>query len=396
MKNRLKLIVALAPVIIHSFLPFGMFFAFMFGYEFSLFNYTAFAVANTLVSVVSVVAVFLKKESFSSKVFFCLFGLSIPICFVDWMCYLVKSNSIVAVACTLISIACAVVAKIKISRFKVSKILLSVSIPLVVFALAFVSFVFTLLAGFGVNTIVEEIPSPKGLYVAEVVDADQGALGGNTVVYVSENRGVDLGICEFTDIPERVYIGEWGEYDDMDIRWKNDECLIINSTEYVLNGNGIVVTFKDFVYEPLCEEFSIPDFHGNDNPVYAPGSEHLPDKFYVMLFGMDDYMHWVYKLNDEEHKDVLADIEKGNWTLMSKDVFYLSKEFDGFYGGGQILNKSLLEHKCYVCVYDPHQEKIITNHSDYFCDDDSVYHTNWVIFLYDTETFEYYCIYATI
>ncbi len=235
MKIRLRFVVALIPFVVHSLLPSGVLFAFFLGYEFSLFNYTVASAVSLLFSAISLIVVFLKKESFGGKAFFCLFGLAIPICFVDWLCYLVKGDSIAAIVCGLISIACAIAVKIKISRFKVSKILLGVSIPLVVFALAFVSFVYTLLAGFGVNTIVEEIPSPKGLYVAEVVDADQGALGGNTVVYIAEKRGIDLGICEFTDIPERVYIGEWGEYNDMDIYWENEGYLIINSNEYIVD-----------------------------------------------------------------------------------------------------------------------------------------------------------------
>ncbi len=395
-KKRLALFIGLLPVGIHAFLPFCILMGYLLGCEFSLFNYTFFAVVNLLFSVISVVAVFLKKESFSNKKFFCLFGLSIPVCFVDWLCYLIKSDSVVPAVCLLISLVCSVAVNIKISRFKVSKIILSVLTPLMILALVFVSFVYMLLDNFGVSTVIKDVPSPDGMYVAQVVDVDQGALGGNTAVDVFKNRGIDLFVCRFSDIPERVYIGEWGEYNDMDIYWKNDDCLIINSTEYELNGNGIVVAFKDFVYEPLCEEFSIPDFFDSGNPVYTPEGEHLPRKFYVMLFCIDDYMHWVYKLNAEEQEDVLADIGKGNWTLLSEDVFYLVKGFDGFYGGSKILNKSLLDHECYVCVYDPHQEKIITNHSDYFCDDDSIYHTNWVIFLYDTETFKYYCIYASM
>ncbi len=234
MKKGLALTIGLAPIIIHTFLPVCILVAFLIGYEFSLFNYSFFAVVSLLVSLVSVVAVFLKKESFSGKEFFCLFGLSIPICFVNWLCYLAKGASVVPVVCLLICIVCAVAINIKISRFKVSKIILSVLTPLVISTLVFVSFVYMLLDNFGVSTVVNDIPSPNTRYYAQVVDVDQGALGGNTAVDVLENREIDLGVCEFSDIPERVYIGEWGEYKDMEIYWKNDDCLIINSTEYIV------------------------------------------------------------------------------------------------------------------------------------------------------------------
>jgi hypothetical protein len=32
--------------------------------------------------------------------------------------------------------------------------------------------------------------------------------------------------------PKQLYLGEWGEYETMDIYWKNDDCLVINGKEY--------------------------------------------------------------------------------------------------------------------------------------------------------------------
>ena len=98
---------------------------------------------------------------------------------------------------------------------------------------------------------------------------------------------------------------------------------------------------------------------------------------------------------DKALSQVLADIEKGNWTLLKEDIYWGIKEFDGLYGGGEILSENLLKHECYVCVYDPNQEQVITNRYDdyyYF----NVGHSAWVIYLYDTETCKYYCLYATI
>lgn len=122
-----------------------------------------------------------------------------------------------------------------------------------------------------------------------------------------------------------------------------------------------VSVFVGVLYKPLCEIFSIPEFSGSGNIVYTPGEAHLPRKFHVTIFCIDEYMHWVYKLNTEEQEAVFADIENGNWTLLNDNIYYGIKEFDGFYGGGEILSKSILEHECYVCVYDPNQEQIITN-----------------------------------
>lgn len=145
------------------------------------------------------------------------------------------------------------------------------------------------------------------------------------------------------------------------------------------------------LYKPLCEVHSIPNFSNNGNVVYTPKGDHLPVKFHVTLFCIDNYMHWVYKLNDEEQNEVLEDIENENWTLLNESIFMKIKDFDGFYGGSEILKKRLLDHECYVCVFDPNKEQIITNEDEYF-----MYHSEWVIFLYDTQACKYYCIYATI
>ena len=70
------------------------------------------------------------------------------------------------------------------------------------------------------------------MYYAEVIDSDQGALGGDTLVNVYKKGELNIFIFKIKKKPQRVYLGEWGEYKNMQIYWKNENCLIINSTEY--------------------------------------------------------------------------------------------------------------------------------------------------------------------
>ncbi len=84
----------------------------------------------------------------------------------------------------------------------------------------------------GQNTIVKNIESPNGSFHAQVIDSDQGALGGDTLVNVYEKREMDTFIFKLKDKPQRVYLGEWREYESMYISWKDDKCLVINSVEY--------------------------------------------------------------------------------------------------------------------------------------------------------------------
>ncbi|MBQ8762838.1 MAG: hypothetical protein IJZ07_01890 [Clostridia bacterium] len=85
------------------------------------------------------------------------------------------------------------------------------------------------------NTVVKTISSPSKEYYAEVVDSDQGATGGSTVVYIKKSDSVNLLFATIEKAPERAYLGEWREYETMDIYWKDKNTLIINSSEYIIN-----------------------------------------------------------------------------------------------------------------------------------------------------------------
>ncbi len=92
---------------------------------------------------------------------------------------------------------------------------------------------FRLLFGnFGENTVVKTVESPNKEYYAEVIDSDQGALGGNTFVDVYEKSIIKTPILTVCKKPKRIYSGKWGEYKKMQIYWKDDTCLVINSVEY--------------------------------------------------------------------------------------------------------------------------------------------------------------------
>jgi hypothetical protein len=111
-------------------------------------------------------------------------------------------------------------------------ILLAVGGILAVLLLLFATFVGLLSMVFAplkpVKTVMQTLPSPGGTHEARVIDVDEGALGGSTIVEVERNG--------WRARPKRVYVGEWGEYETMEIYWKNDDCLVINGKEYSVYG----------------------------------------------------------------------------------------------------------------------------------------------------------------
>lgn len=103
--------------------------------------------------------------------------------------------------------------------------------------LAFGLLIGSVFGNFGENTVVREIKSPNGSYVAQVVDSDQGALGGNTLVEVrAEEKTVDLLVVRFTKRPIRVYTGAWGEFDTLPVEWQDETTLLIKGHAYRVGG----------------------------------------------------------------------------------------------------------------------------------------------------------------
>lgn len=84
------------------------------------------------------------------------------------------------------------------------------------------------LRGLSQNTVVQTLQSPEGTYFAQVIDSDQGAMGGATIVEVYQSQSF-LGRHKKVG---RVYTGSYGEHKTMQICWKDDHCLIIDGIEY--------------------------------------------------------------------------------------------------------------------------------------------------------------------
>lgn len=89
-------------------------------------------------------------------------------------------------------------------------------------------------SGFSQDTVIRTLLSPDGLHTAEVIDRDQGALGGNTVVAVREARPLSIGIGQFEKKPVVLYRGEWKDSETIDIAWQDNNTLQIDSEPYDL------------------------------------------------------------------------------------------------------------------------------------------------------------------
>lgn len=121
----------------------------------------------------------------------------------------------------------------KMVKVKWLKILSAVVSAVLILPFGFAAFMLLVFGQIGRNTVVSTEYSPEGTYRAEVIDSNQGALGGDTLVMVyDETSRMDFYFFALQKSPQRVYLGEWGEFADMEINWESEHVLNIDGVSH--------------------------------------------------------------------------------------------------------------------------------------------------------------------
>ena len=88
----------------------------------------------------------------------------------------------------------------------------------------------------GYRTAVQTVTSVDRNYRADVVEVNEGALGGDTIVEVCDLRKqFDSMVFLFQKKPQIVYWGDWGEFQTMKLEWKSEQVLLINGVPHEIN-----------------------------------------------------------------------------------------------------------------------------------------------------------------
>ncbi|MBE6932508.1 MAG: hypothetical protein E7464_03880 [Ruminococcaceae bacterium] len=200
-----------------------------FGYRFRLNSALVFSAATALLALIVVLFCEVSVEHSVDAV---LMAILLPMSLLSALFYIIADKSVVAVVGAIVTAVFCLILTIENGKpfaLKVVALVLSALLALPVGLFGF----FTIVVGnFGENTVVTTVESPDGKYYAEVIDSDQGALGGDTLVDVYEAEKCNAILFTIEKKPQRVYFGEWGEFRDMEIYWKDDRCLVINSVDY--------------------------------------------------------------------------------------------------------------------------------------------------------------------
>lgn len=231
MKNKQSVIVYFLSAV-NGLYPLLCLISYFFGYS----VYLSFSVVYTLwLAVIFMYANhFIKKNEeaeFSKAARICAAFLPL-ITAINLAVYVFRYKSLpTALAMGVCLILAAVIAE-KVLESNMGKVLSVVSSSIICLIVFILSFFAVSSSHLFMKKVEKHIVSPGRTYYAEVVNVDQGALGGETVVYVHRSRGINLFFLSFNKIPQTLYVGEWGEYKTMQIEWENENCLVIDSEEY--------------------------------------------------------------------------------------------------------------------------------------------------------------------
>lgn len=218
--------------ILSSLLLFGKIVCSCIGYTLKLANAPVYAVIICILGAFAAMLSIISGKT-ERKAVRTLLIITVPLSVVNILLYLFEDTSTLVYVCKIISAIETLFLAVWHGRNLSAQIIGSVLAVLILFAVCYLGFFCLLFGNIGTTTVARTVESPAKMYRAEVLDVDQGALGGDTVVNIYQNSKYhNLLILTISKKPQRVYIGQWGEAETMELYWKSENCLVINSNEY--------------------------------------------------------------------------------------------------------------------------------------------------------------------
>lgn len=235
MAQRIKKMFSLLPCLLFLLIalyPTGVLAAACFGYAFELTNTLVFAASVAVVSACTVIADLVFPVTYAQKITRIILTAISPTAFIAAVFYAITCPQVPVVACILFSVLCCCYLTVRHARSTPLRITAAVLSGISFYLVCSLCFFALLFGSIGQNTVVKTVESPGGTYYALVIDSDQGALGGDTIVNVCPKESFTTLIFTVKKKPQTVYTGPWGAYKNMWIYWKDSSCLVINDTEY--------------------------------------------------------------------------------------------------------------------------------------------------------------------
>lgn len=225
MKNQRLLLSAL--LLFHGFVPVCYGIAQAVGWEILVKGELPLFLGLTILSVT--VAVRLKTSQESSVLALVLY----PVSILNGLVCLWITESLMGIPCMAVCVLCCFTLFRKLAPAHIWRKPVAVLSAFLVVVLIVLSALTAFVGMMSRVTVVQSADSPNGTYTAQLIDADYGATGGDTLVKVWDNsRTVKLGLVWLTPHHQEVYRGNWGAFMDMTLSWQNDSTLLINEKAY--------------------------------------------------------------------------------------------------------------------------------------------------------------------
>lgn len=215
------------------FFPAGVLVSGYFGCAFELINHYAFAVITAILSVCTVRFI-TAQDSMESKMVRVLLAIITPFSLFNALLYISACGKIGVITSVFVSAGCCCFLTVQYGKPAALKVIALVLSALMVLPVGLSSFAALIFENFGQDSVAQIVESPSGKYYAEVIVNDQGALGGNTFVYVNEKSEIDCIMFKIKKGAQNVYSGNWTSHINMEIYWKDEQCLVINAVEYAI------------------------------------------------------------------------------------------------------------------------------------------------------------------
>ena len=231
--KRVVVILHWVAMVLTFFVPVASLALICFGYRFYLGDYKLYTVVMASLLAVDTVLSQIFRDVQAGKSTGIMSLILPPMVLVNWGLFVFQSVDVVLLFSLVISFFCSCVLALRYSK-KLLPVTISIVLSTVLLLpLLAVTFLEILIGQHLGWTVVETVYSPEQTYYAQVIDDDQGGLGGASHVYVYENSGIDLGVFRTEKLLKKIYYGRWMAYTDMEISWRSDNCLVIDGKEYL-------------------------------------------------------------------------------------------------------------------------------------------------------------------
>lgn len=247
MKRNFSVVFAML-FILYLLIPIGLLISLFTGCSIYLRNNEASAAVLAVLSVMVLIFTWMdKKREITRGGKVCIL-LLLPLSLINWLYYILSSQWKFTVYFMAVCFCCSWIYVIRYIGNKAIKMAVAAICVLLLIPLTLFSFIDYVFGSFGSRTVVRTIDSPDGRYRAEIIDSDQGALGGNTFVDVYDAYSeMNLYFVRVAGRPWRIYAGDWGEYQDMTVSWEDGHTLLIDGVAYEVGrtaaGNGSLTVF---------------------------------------------------------------------------------------------------------------------------------------------------------